>query len=590
MSQQPNEDNDTISTKQEFEAIENPSLPPDIKLPDEQWESVLATPCTFPPDIFTTVMFNLIQNPNVTSSHLFRADIFYDSDTDRRQNLHNSDRRFNHLKPEYRPVGASWPGFEQERTIVRQLVPRNPQLDAPLIQTCHFFTASNPETDNGDACREYRLVLYIPHVHKEEEMPFYHPLVSQLAFLHSFQSTSDAKEPGVETGRGTLTLLYRCFANTENSLNPKLLRTGLRLLQTTHKHGQGQLGGYRKRVHLDRVLPQKRFQDTYTRLKTTYARPLVEQWVEVTDPGKHVFEDLAIAAFLVELWRDMYTFPQQKSHSDPALTYKDGSKKTFPGFVDIGCGNGLLVYILIQEGYWGWGFDARERKTWSTFPESVRQNLQQRILVPSVFHGKGLESDSSTTGCLHEGIFEPGTFIISNHADELTAWTPLLGYLNSSAFIAIPCCSHDLSGARGRLPAASKATAETTEQTKHNANSEDGEADARRAAQVAETGSLQRTIVHKKMASAYSTLCSYVASLAEEVGFVAETEILRIPSTRNHCIVGRKVQTKDHVDSAGKAQVVCEIVERELKKSIAVVATEWVERAEKLAQKPGSGH
>ena len=40
--------------------------------------------------------------------------------------------------------------------------------------------------------------------------------------------------------------------------------------------------------------------------------------------------------------------------------------------------------------------------------------------------------------------------------------------------------------------------------------------------------------------SAYSTLCSAVSRIATQVGYVAEEEFLRIPSTRNVAIVGRR--------------------------------------------------
>lgn len=45
-----------------------------------------------------------------------------------------------------------------------------------------------------------------------------------------------------------------------------------------------------------------------------------------------------------------------------------------PSFVDLGCGNGLLVYILNQEGYPGMGIDVRKRKIWDVYPKDV--NLQ----------------------------------------------------------------------------------------------------------------------------------------------------------------------------------------------------------------------
>lgn len=579
----------SASQKPAFEPKDPSQLQLQTQLPDELWLAILQATCTFPPEVFGTVMLNLIKNPNFTSSHLFRADIFYDSEND---HLFTPDSDTNlsqgfarHMKEEYRPRRAHWPGFRLERTIVRQLIPRNPQLDRPLVQTCHFF-----RQQDGDA--EKNLILYIPHAETPEEVPFYHPTVSQLAFLHTWRPSTASpsnRSPDSPSSPGCLTLLYRSFPSLP--ISSKLERTALKLLQTIHKHGQGQLIGYEKRVHHDQIIPQKRYQDTYTALKTKYGRQISEKWVEVTDPGKHVFEDIGIAAFLIELWRDMYQLPpgREEVQAQPGAEQDEaaanGKKPPFPGFVDIGCGNGILVHLLLSEGYHGWGFDARERKTWSIFPKEVQQKLHQRILIPRIFEDAFEGRDTEASEQWHDGMFPQGTFIVSNHADELTPWTPLLAYLNNSAFIAIPCCSHDLSGARFRAPATTKA--EKREAASRLPQQPDQDATENPMSQV-ETGSLQRTEAQKKMPSAYASLCSYVSSIATEVNFKTESEVLRIPSTRNSCIIGRSSTESAH--PADKAHLVTELVERELKKDITSIARQWIERAEKLMKKPSSGH
>jgi tRNASer (uridine44-2'-O)-methyltransferase len=209
-------------------------------------------------------------------------------------------------------------------------------------------------------------------------------------------------------------------------------------------------------VHLDQLIPQKQYQDTYTALKIKYGKQLADQWVEVTDPGKHVFEDIAIAAYLIELWREVYLPSTQTNPTDENAI----AKPAFPGFVDIGCGNGILVHILLSEGYPGYGFDARERKTWTIFPETTRGKLERRILVPDVLQSQQAHDGDEEEASWHNGVFHNGEFIISNHADELTAWTPLLAHISNSAFIAIPCCSHSLSGARFRAPKSVRAAKE----------------------------------------------------------------------------------------------------------------------------------
>jgi tRNASer (uridine44-2'-O)-methyltransferase len=64
----------------------------------------------------------------------------------------------------------------------------------------------------------------------------------------------------------------------------------------------------------------------YARLKERYAEKIIANWQESSDPEKSVHEDLGIAAYLSCLWK--------------------GKPTTF---VDLGCGNGLLVFILTSE-------------------------------------------------------------------------------------------------------------------------------------------------------------------------------------------------------------------------------------------------
>ena len=61
-------------------------------------------------------------------------------------------------------------------------------------------------------------------------------------------------------------------------------------------------------------------------------------WKERTDPKKYVIEDLSIAAYLLVLW-------DEERASDPSLPPQT--------FIDLGCGNGLLVHILTMEGHQG---------------------------------------------------------------------------------------------------------------------------------------------------------------------------------------------------------------------------------------------
>lgn len=457
-----------------FEATEyaKGTLPIIEDLSGATWVPLFHHDCNFGPESFLKVMNNLIRNPNINSSWLFRADILFESDSEPESSSENNSTL---------PSIVHFKGATLDKILVRRLIPRNTQRDRPLDQTCTVYHGGLA----GEAART--LVVYNPHVSSEAEVPFYHPKVRGLAFLHEWNA---------DTKQGIISLHYHFFDHEEQ--DPRLIRTALSLLTVLHKHGQGAEEGYVKRVNHDTIIPQVTVQTTYARLKQKYARKLIESWAEVTDPTKHVFEDFGIAAFLIELWAEMYR------------------ERSFPGFVDIGCGNGLLVYILRQEGYSGWGFDARKRKSWDNYRSEVdgtseldgHPSLRQHVLLPSLIEVQqgqaGVEGKAESQ--IHDGRFPAGTFIISNHADELTPWTPILATESQCPFIMIPCCSHNLTGARYRAPAPKQ---------KNKSN------------------------------SAYASLVAWASQIATDCGWEVETEMLRIPSTRNTGLIGRR-RTEDY--------------------------------------------
>lgn len=551
-------------------------------LPPEIWTIVQSTPANFPPQYFLDVSRNLLENPNLTASHLSRAELSYKSFTDASYNPqathpHELAGIVKHLKPEHQPrlLLGGVPGYKLEWTVVRKLIPRNPKLDASLLQTCHLYVSDekvglqNKIESHDKVDAERYLVIYIPHVLDAESIPFYHPKVRGVAILYTYQTQPPGAAPG------SLSLYYDLFP--DRPLENRMSRTALKMLEIIHKHSKGRMQGYQKRVHHDVIIPQKTFQDTYAYLKGEYAKELIENWVEQTPAQKHVFEDLGIAAFLIELWTDMYGGPVPKADAPPHRVETADAEKTqhdlqtvrrsmaqlaFPGFADIGCGNGLLVYILNKEGWKGWGFDARRRKTWETFGEAYQQNVKEMLLVPEVLqHSVVVDEESANSSPpWHNGVLPHGTFIISNHADELTAWTPVLAYLSDSPFMAIPCCSHDFGGTRFRAPY----------HREHFPSS---------------------TTKSAKQVSAYTSLCSYVAHLSAQMSFVPEKEHLRIPSTRNIAIIGRKRQgVQEEGSPEQRLRVASEMVEKEMggETSIEQVRLQWLKRGSGLT-KPGSG-
>ncbi|KAI4176888.1 MAG: hypothetical protein LQ343_000745 [Gyalolechia ehrenbergii] len=583
---------------------------------DGRWLPTWQHPCTFSPNIFEDVILNLIQNPNVNSSLLFRADILYDSFVASWNDggAIGTDGTISKEQSKYSVHHEGFPGFCLMRTIVRRMIPRNPQLDKPITQTCQIFQSNH----NPDLL--HTVVIYIPHVESSSEIPWYHPDVQSLAYLHSWRTPPTQGNQAIssdppQSPKGNISVHYRPFPEATLPLNDRSLRTAHHLLSTLHKHGQGTLNGYTKRVQHDQIIPQQRVQDTYTRLKAAHAKRLCDHWTEQTNSSKHVFEDLSIAAFLIELWKDIYRSNRMKRTPDG----KTDTRIEFPGFVDIGCGNGVLVDILLREGYRGWGFDARNRKSWAVFDASTQRHLREMILVPqpllqmnpnlsqegkqessrllSKILPKAITSSrtSDTQIKWHNGVFPQNTFIISNHADELTPWTPLLAFLSSSPFLAIPCCSHNLSGLRFRAP------------SKFNGYSADTLAPPYFAANVRKSKSVAITIAptnqedeqpkhgslkdldpapRSKQPSAYAALCDWVAHLSVAVGYQVEKEMLRLPSTRNTGILGRNLTARaTSLDAAQRMEHIMTIASKEEAHGVA-----WVERAKSLMAGKGEKH
>ncbi|CAN3375412.1 hypothetical protein DIURU_002391 [Diutina rugosa] len=474
-------------------------------------------------DHFLLAMDNLIREPNINSTVIMRADILKERRSDQDPKL-TFDAESTEL-PDFPGSESSEPlhrniddtdlrqppialDLNTTHEVVRRIIPRNPFKDYIINQTC--LVARDDKQG---------LVVYVPHISEASETPFYLPPVQAIGIFYG-QLTTDATKTG-------LSIHYIPFgyekgpeavaALRASDISSRPQRIALRLLNTAAKHSLGRKTGYAKRVNHDKVVPRVNFQNRYLALKQKYADHLVNNWQENTDPRKHVFEDLAIAAFLIEFWAIAYENPKEQMQ-----------------FRDLGCGNGLLVYILLQEGYKGEGIDARARKSWSSYPESVQSQLKEQVIIPQMLlkphpavqkvaphitdNGRmflvpdfTLNTDTyCSAGSLLESPrvctaeFPPDTFIIGNHSDELTCWIPLLGY----PFIVIPCCSHALSGAKFRFP-------------------------SKRAYFASGNGVSSGN-------SQYGALVDHVEDLATQMGWQVEKEMLRIPSTRNAAIIATK--------------------------------------------------
>ena len=508
----------------------------------------------------------LLTNPNFLSSHLFRADILYDSTSEletpreKEQSLvgYKVGTESTDAETTLPTSAVDVPGFDLKRTVVRRLIPRKPQMDRPIIQSCFFYDRVWKDA------RDAHLTVYVPHVSSEAELPFYHPPISAMGYL--YESAHQASLGG----KATLSVHVRLFnEQLASQLPSRYHRMFLSTLNTLHRLGRytPQQNDPISKPPKDNLIPQHLTQNTYTRLKQKYAADLIARWVESTDPAKHVFEDLSIAAFLIEMWKQMYgVLPISERQ-------KEADRNTFPGFVDMACGNGVLVFILIEEGYCGWGFDARQRKTWSTFPQKVQEKLEEMICIPKPFQDTMDAPDFDVK--VHDGLFPSGTFIISNHADELTPWTPILAALADPerplAYLAIPCCSHALDGSRYRYkPKKALGLGESDEDLDEDEQPKSGDLKQMRRAKKRGQGD--------PSSSTYASLTAYVVALASEIGYDVEKTLMRIPSTRNVGLIGRLASRQ-----VSQSQVTS-IVHRECEKSggIDSAAKTWYARAASL--------
>ncbi|XP_069600863.1 probable tRNA (uracil-O(2)-)-methyltransferase [Ranitomeya imitator] len=204
-----------------------------------------------------------------------------------------------------------------------------------------------------------------------------------------------------------------------------------------------------------------KYSKQYRRLKEKY-REMVKVWPEVTDPEKFVYEDVAIATYLLVLW--------EEERLQKGLNEKQS-------FVDLGCGNGLLVHILSNEGYPGRGIDVRRRRIWAMYgPRTV---LEESAITPSDNY-----------------LFPDTDWIIGNHSDELTPWLPVIAARSSYScrFFVLPCCFFNFYG-------------------KYNRKSSNK--------------------------TQYREYLDFVTEVGVQCGFIVEEDCLRIPSTKRVCLIGK---------------------------------------------------
>lgn len=213
---------------------------------------------------------------------------------------------------------------------------------------------------------------------------------------------------------------------------------------------------------------------------------VLQNWPECTDPSKFVYEDIAIATYLLLLW-DGAESPSRKQK-----------------FVDLGCGNGLLVYILTKEGHTGVGIDVRKRKIWDMYSKDVmlevsvtqfKKLFMNFVLMFTICYYFYLQEKTIVPS--NSALFPDADWLIGNHSDELTPWIPVLAAKSSYEcnFFLLPCCAYNLDG------------------TKY-----------------------QRKNTFK---SQYTDFLEHIKDLIEQCGFNVGIDRLKIPSTKRICLISK---------------------------------------------------
>ncbi|KAL7748104.1 tRNA(Ser) Um(44) 2'-O-methyltransferase [Sorochytrium milnesiophthora] len=395
------------------------------------------------------------------------------------------------------PVGSfaieSDASSDGHRRVVRRLLPKRADKNVELREQIDIWT---------ERAEEVR-VQFTPLPDGDGSVPTYYPQISSYVVAYTTASSAPAKlvttvlSAPTYTALGRLSLTWTPLLSTagasaatdddaaaaaaataatataEDPAYPPSYWKLHHLFHRLFKWATHNMIGKYVPVRKDALVPKDAYREVYRELKERHS-DLYSSWTESTDPQKFVTEDLAIASYLICLWR---------STGSP----------TPVSFIDLGCGNGLLTYLLHKEGFHGYGVDIRRRKIWARWRD---QGVDLREETIDVHQFRITPTPDHTT------------WVLGNHADELTPWIPLIATLSSPdlRLVLIPCCFFHLNGRKWAPPPSS----------------------APAPAHLAHAST-----------SRYKRYLQYVGEVVAQCGYVVEWDSLRIPSTKNVAVVAQ---------------------------------------------------
>ncbi|KAJ1984713.1 tRNA(Ser) Um(44) 2'-O-methyltransferase [Dimargaris verticillata] len=428
--------------------------------PVRQWRVFAECPTPVGPQAFLQVMEEWIQNPNLVLPPVAKAEIVHDNCVSSASRS-ATDPPPTHELPTQQPMTLI-------RQTTRQLLPKRATHDAIITEQVRVY--------QGPA--ETR-VEFSPCVARGEQgmadLPFYYPKFASFAYAYRAHPLSQLSEDPEVADRGQLRIEFFMPPQQSIALTAKEEFVWQQLLRKLHKWCVAAMTGYRKRGQHDQLVAKEQYLAMYRQMKADYGALWVSTWPEKTDAAKFIYEDIGIASWLLCLWQQCI----------PPSVQATGARK----FMDLGCGNGFLVHLLVSKGYQGWGLDQAHRKIWSMYGPST--HLIAETLYPMAARYPDTE------------------WFIGNHADELVPWVPIIAARSHyhAKVVVIPCCLYELSG------------------QKYN-HTQPGR-------------------------TRYQVYLDYISQIMETCGFIVEREQLRIPSTKNIALVGRrrtfnKDDTKQH--------------------------------------------
>lgn len=226
------------------------------------------------------------------------------------------------------------------------------------------------------------------------------------------------------------------------------------------------------------------------------------------------------------------------------------------------------------QGYSGFGFDLRPRHSWELF-----RNSSTIKVAYSVADGQASDVSIQTRSadlrveCLNAlqfiqdqledrkgpqgNLLPTASFLIGNHADELTPIVPLLASVTPgcAGMLNIPCCSWQLDSTRftqSHYSISRETVASLLQIDDFEATDDSDRLLLRQQMQECSLGPAIDTPTSSKhskagMGSGSKTAAylTYVSHLHLQAGWLVEKEALRIPSTKNWAVVSTRRSRSD---------------------------------------------